>query len=30
MKRYTAPVGFTIAAIWIGVVFVLVSSMHTS
>jgi hypothetical protein len=25
MKRYTAPLGFTLVAIWIAVVFVLVS-----
>jgi hypothetical protein len=29
MKRYTAPVGFTLFAIWIAVIFVLASSMTT-
>jgi hypothetical protein len=28
MKRYTAPVGFVLFAIWIAVVFVLASGMH--
>jgi hypothetical protein len=26
MKRYTAPLGFTLVAIWIAVIFVLVSA----
>jgi hypothetical protein len=26
MKRYTAPLGFTLFAIWIGVIFVLAST----
>ena len=28
MRRYTAPVGFALFAIWIAVVFVLTSGMH--
>jgi hypothetical protein len=28
MKRYTAPLGFTLFAIWIAVVFVLASGMR--
>ncbi len=28
MRRYTAPLGFALFAIWIAVVFVLASSMH--
>ena len=29
MKRYAAPVGFTLVAVWIAVVFVLASGMHS-
>jgi hypothetical protein len=29
MKRYAAPVGFTIFAVWIAVVAVLSASMHS-
>lgn len=29
MKRYTAPVGFALFAIWIAVVFVLASTVRT-
>jgi hypothetical protein len=28
MKRYSAPLGFTLFAIWIAVIFVLVSGMR--
>jgi hypothetical protein len=28
MNRYTAPLGFTIVAIWIAVIFVLVGATH--
>jgi hypothetical protein len=28
MKRYSAPVGFALFAIWIAVVFVLAAGMH--
>jgi hypothetical protein len=29
MKRYTAPLGFTLVAIWIAVVFVLASGVSS-
>jgi len=28
MSRYLAPLGFTLAAVWVAVVFVLVSGTH--
>jgi hypothetical protein len=28
MKRYAAPLGFTLAAVWVMVVFALVSTTH--